>query len=430
MDLWKRWKLQMVDALRNNARVRRLAATAMFGAGLVRRGGSSTQTTVRLKRLCLAASACPNSSMQTRIEREIDSSLERVDASQLDWECVFRDARTPVIRRGVILKPYMGDRERGVIAIAFEEDLVRLVNADLDRLAKEFVVVFSPTCSPPHHLVVAAFPRMFHGDVFCTLSNLDDAAMIPRISKRYTVLPMFASSWVNPDEFVPLPWAQRDIDLLMVANFGLRKRHFAFFRALRDMPSNLRIVLVGQDQDGRTSATVRDEARLYGVGDRIEVHSDLSHQEVASMMCRARATTVFSVREGSCLAVAESMFAGAPVALLTNATIGSKAFINDRTGRLIDPAEASTQLRKFIESADRYSPREWALENISCHVSSERLNGILRDAALQRYEDWTQDIATLCRHPVPRLFRESDHQRLASEYVRVKDEIGVEFPLK
>ena len=148
------------------------------------------------------------------------------------------------------------------------------------------------------------------------------------------------------------------------------------------------------------------------------------------MMCRARATTVFSVREGSCLAVAESMFAGAPVALLTNATIGSKAFINDRTGRLIDPAEASTQLRKFIESADRYSPREWALENISCHVSSERLNGILRDAALQRYEDWTQDIATLCRHPVPRLFRESDHQRLASEYVRVKDEIGVEFPLK
>jgi len=42
---------------------------------------------------------------------------------------------------------------------------------------------------------------------------------------------------------------------------------------------------------------------------------------------------VLSRREGSCVVVAESMFADTPVALLDNAVIGSRAFINDQTGR-------------------------------------------------------------------------------------------------
>ena len=95
------------------------------------------------------------------------------------------------------------------------------------------------------------FRRSFPGPVFTLISNPNDVAVFPRMSSNLIVVPLYASSWVNPDLFEPLPKSQRSWDLLMVANFAKFKRHHAFFAALRSMPSDLRILLIGQNQDGR-----------------------------------------------------------------------------------------------------------------------------------------------------------------------------------
>src|SRR5207237_7519350 len=105
----------------------------------------------------------------------------------------------------------------------------------------------------------------------------------------------------------------------------------------------------------------------------------------------SRISLVFSRQEGACIAVAESLFADTPVGLFRNARIGSKAFINPQTGRLLDYRNLARQLRQFVEDAEQFSPRQWALRHISCHESLAVLNHVLRQAALDEGREWTRD---------------------------------------
>src|SRR5208337_4855289 len=114
------------------------------------------------------------------------------------------------------------------------------------------------------------FPAAFPGVLFSLISHAEEVDVLPAISPNYAVVPLYASSWVDPRRFQPLPRSQRDVDLIMVANFAKFKRHFALFGALRHLPRQLRVLLIGQDQDGRTAETIRDEARCYGVADRFD----------------------------------------------------------------------------------------------------------------------------------------------------------------
>lgn len=358
MGALKQFQLEMIERLRTSDISRSLVARCLLAASQFRRSSGPADATRELQRLCRAARLCSSTAMMSQIESRIGSVLDGLPAWDVDWLQIDRNSSSQRINKGVILKPFLGDHEKGVLFISFENQMLRLRNGPLEKIAEQFVVVVSPSWSPPHNVITSAFPRIFPGEMFCLISNLDDLGTIPRISERYHVVPLFASSWVDPDRFHPLPKAERDIDLLMVANFGAFKRHYAFFKALRDVPKSARIVLIGQDQDGRTRDTVYQEATYYGVGSRIEIRSNCQYEEVAEAMCRSRATTVFSLREGSCVVVAESLFADTPVALIANAAIGSSAFINGQTGRFLDPSAKTLELgQKLVESRQQSLPR-------------------------------------------------------------------------
>src|SRR5262249_33711617 len=193
----------------------------------------------------------------------------------------------------------------------------------------------------------------------------------------------------------------RDVDLIMGANFAKFKRHFALFTAIRRMPAHLRIVLIGQDQDGRTMDTIQHEARCFGVGDRFRVLSNQAYRQVVEWLCRARASVILSRREGSCVVVAESLFAGTPAAGLGNAELGSRAFLHAHPGRFLDEDRLAEQLTDFVERADSYTPRQWAVDNISCFKSTATLNSMLKRHALANGGEWTRDIVPLCWRPDP-----------------------------
>jgi len=48
-------------------------------------------------------------------------------------------------------------------------------------------------------------------------------------------------------------------------------------------------------------------------------------------------------------------------------------------------------VQRFVEESDRYSPRQWAIDNISCQRSTENLNRVLRMDALSQGRPWTRD---------------------------------------
>jgi glycosyltransferase involved in cell wall biosynthesis len=120
---------------------------------------------------------------------------------------------------------------------------------------------------------------------------------------------IFASSWVNPDIYRPRSRCERDIDLVMVANFGRYKRHHVLFSALARIPREKRpkVTLVGQPQGGRTAGILLREMDDHGVRDCITLRSRISDAEVVDILCRSKAALISSLREGYCVAAVEAM---------------------------------------------------------------------------------------------------------------------------
>jgi glycosyltransferase involved in cell wall biosynthesis len=211
----------------------------------------------------------------------------------------------------------------------------------------------------------------------------------------------------------------------MVANWSRFKRHWLLFEALKRMPRNLRVVLVGRNAPGRTSKEIREEARAFGVKQDLELHTNLEIDEVTALQCDARISVIFSNREGSCVATAESLFASTPVAMTEDSHVGSKAYINTETGVLVSRAGLAKSLERFLEESDQYAPRRWALENITCRKTSDRLNVVLKGWALRTGRSWTEPIAPLCWRYVPTHVNARDEMRLQPAVEDLRHKHGV-----
>jgi hypothetical protein len=427
MIAWlKRCAVSVEDGLRYHPRVRTSLSNLNQLRATLARADNDQARARTLCRLCASARLADEPESVERIMARIHKQVRGLEAEALDWsEFAADDSRR--IARAAILKPYMSEREKGVLFVSFESEWLKLLRFGLARpLADRYALVVAPSSSP-HNIISYVFPTVFPDPIFTLISHAEEEALLPRISPRYIVVPLYASNWVNPDLFLPLPHKQRDWDLIMVASFGKVKRHHALFAALRCMPATLRVLLVGQDQDGRNGDTILDLARCYGVADRIMLRRNARWVEVAEALCRSRLSVVLSRREGSCVVVAESLFADTPVALLEDAAIGSRAFINHDTGRFVTSDKLAKQLTEFVDAADQFRPRRWAEANISCQRSSAVLNDTIKRHMLARGEAWTRDLAPLCWRPDPWLVRPEDRRVMQTERLDLQRRFGLEI---
>lgn len=378
---------------------------------------------------CAAARCAPTDLWMQRIERGIKRRLDALP-SRVPWSWQPAPETQVEVNKSAILKPWSAD-EKGVIFISFEsqwEKLLRLGDTRLATFAAEYELVVAPTWSPPHSVTNLVFPRLFPGSLPCTISHITDLAVLPRLHPAYRPVQLFASSWVNPALYQPQPQAERDIDLLMVANFGRYKRHHALFAALAAMPRQQRprVTLIGQPHGDRTAEVLQREMQAHGVRDCITLLSRVSDPEVADALCRSKAAIITSLREGSCVAVVEAMMANTPVALLRGAHIGSSAFLNEQTGRWLDGDDLARDLRKFIDEAAHFSPRDWLLRNgVDCHSSTRVLNEHLRSLANEAGRPWTRDLAAHHWRPDPVLLDAEAIRIASSERERIKERFGL-----
>jgi glycosyltransferase involved in cell wall biosynthesis len=205
----------------------------------------------------------------------------------------------------------------------------------------------------------------------------------------FNALPFHASSWVNEVLYRP---KQKNIDILMVANFSIYKRHKLLFEALVDLPKHLNVVLIGRPLENRTPKDVLAEAAQYGVQDRFTLIEAPSNETVVDHLCRAKLVLGLSGREGSYVSLAEALFADAAVAVFANAHIGTKNYINPRTGFLLQPdLPLASQIMQCLQVVETLSPRDWAVKNISAQVNLVRLNKLLAHKARAEGKPWQYD---------------------------------------
>jgi glycosyltransferase involved in cell wall biosynthesis len=365
--------------------------------------------------------------MTRKAEAAIARQLPAIDSAQIPWAEFLPDFGQERIQKAIVLKRYVSEREKGVVFISFDNQMARLAKAAKLRLfAERYQLVLAPSWSPPHSIATYLFPRLYPDPIFCLISNPRDLDIFPRISNQYKMAPLYASNWFDPRNYTAVSAAEKDIDILMVANFGKFKRHHAFFAALRSLPRSYRIVLVGQSERGRTKETILGEAAAYGVRDRFEVRADVPYWELQGLMARARTTLVLSRREGSCVVVVESMFANTPVAIYNDAEMGSRVFVNEHTGRLLQHGHLAAQLKDFVRSSDQYEPRKWVMDHgVDCVASTQTLNRILKQDSVDNGLEWTEDIAALRWCPDPQYYQAQDADRLRPSYEEIESHCGI-----
>ena len=424
----KVWKIKVEDWLRYNPRVRRALSSWYAHKGRKLSSGDPQQIARAIDLLCKAARLADSRECLLQIEQTIKDRIQTLAGRKFNWLEFEKTSNERRIFKAVVLKPRVSDRERGVVYIPFEYQWLRLLQiSSLEEFARHYALVVIPAWSPPHCLVNYLFPAAYPDQLFCTISSQNDLEVFPRISSKNMMVPLLASNWVNPVLLKPCSFSEKDIDIIMVANWGKYKRHHVFFEALRNLPANLRVMLIGQRDGDRTAEILNAEAEAFQVAGRYELRQGLSHREVCELLPRAKISLILSKREGSCVVVTESIFANTPVGLFEDAEVGSRSFINAHTGRFLKHNDLAQQLLDFLLEAERYQPRQWALDNrIDCHGSTATLNEVLKSQALKNGEDWTQDIAPIYWGPDPLHLNPDDRDRFQPTYNDIKQRFGID----
>jgi hypothetical protein len=324
----------------------------------------------------------------------------------------------PALDRTIVLKAPGADGEKGVILVMLEPNWLRLIAGcpGLETLDDRFTFVLSTGWSNTDYGPVALAVRSLRGTVFIQACNYGEIPRLEAFSPRIRCLPTIACDWIDPGYYEPRPFHRREIDILMVANWAPFKRHWHLFEGLSRMPRDIRVAMIGQPDGPHTLESVREQARLFGVKQDIEFAECLPIERVAEYQCNSKISIILSRREGCCVAVVESLFADSPVALLRDAHVGPRAYINEQTGMLLEHARLDRQLMRFLEAADQCRARDWAMENISCFQSIGKLNTLLRDDALASGRPWTTDLKIPCWRPYPIYANPEDAEAMRPVY--------------
>jgi glycosyltransferase involved in cell wall biosynthesis len=425
-DFSRRAQIRIADGLRNSRVAWELAAAAALARSCVARTSQ--------ERLLLRAGAYRRTSfefLRKRLETHLSPRLSppRADIwrkEKIGWRRLQDQLADRVLDKSLILKSPGADGEKGVLYLSFEYNWLRLVaHYNFQKLLRKYLLVVASSWSPPDFTSLWALAHIGPDPVFLQISNSSDQERHERMPHNIRPAPIMASDWINPDFYRPRPHPQREIDILMVAGWSLIKRHWLLFRALHKMRGNLRVVLIGQDSEGRTADDVWRDAKAFGVASQIELIRDAPIGIVTDYQCNSKASIVLSAREGSCVVVTESFFADAPVAMLHNAHIGSRSYINRRTGVLLRPETMAAQLSEMVEQSATYSPRAWAMANVTCFHSTRKLNLLLRGYCCEGKLPWTRDIVPFCWRPDPIYVNDSDAVGMKLAYQDFYEQHGV-----
>ena len=380
-----------------------------------------------LNRLTLAARLGSGKRPLDRVETRLRRRLDEWSPDGFQWDRFLPGSQPRTVRKSIILKKPQPGGEKGVLFVSFEDNWLRLLrHADVTKLARDYHLIISPTWSPPHDLPLLLAVKLWPGNLFTTVSSIDDLPAFSRLSSRIITIPLLSSSWVNPDVFTPDRSQPKKYDIVMVANFALYKRHFALFRVLRDMSPEIKVVLMGRGWDGRSRDDLETEASWFGVKDRLTILEGPTDVEMVRVLSASKVSVIMSKGEGSCVAIAESLFADVPVGLLEDANVGSRVFINEQTGRFLRPRHIAEDLTLLITDYAQFHPREWMLEHgKSCRESSETLNRALKSWSAEHGEPWTVDLAPFHWRPTARYLAVEDARAMGEEYRRFEREYGV-----
>jgi len=423
----RRNKLAAVDAIRYSPAVREAAGwleflLALFSGDPVVRGSRLTRALAFASSRKLAALCTAKIHARPGIDG-VGEVWSRIVRGLPRYRNLIKER--PQMDRSIILKAPAENGEKGVLLMTFEYNWARLLiglsDDEFQWMDEHYDLVLSTSWSPTDYAVLALALSRTKGTVFVQSCNYGEIETIEGFHPRLKCLATLPCDWINPELYSPMPADERTTDIVMVANWGEFKRHWDLFRALAKMPPSLKVVLVGQQERGRTIETLRSLAKDFGVRQDLKFIESVPIEEVARQQCNAKVSVIMTRREGCCVAAAESLFAGCALAMREDAHVGPLAYINKRTGRRLGPGQLAEDLSALIRDACRLDPRAWAIENIAGEASRRKLDELLSAHACEHGRPWTLGVVLPQWRPHPTFAKEEDRESMRPAYAELHE---------
>lgn len=317
-------------------------------------------------------------------------------------------------KRMLVLKLPRDHGEKGVLYIMFSELFGLIPKAfDMEKLLKDYRLVLEPSWSGYCHNDILHYTK-YKEEIYISAAEEGDFHFISRLNSNLKPLSFGPCDWVDDRLFEACckRSSEKVYDIVMNSHWGWSKRHYVLFKTLKNLPTKMRVALIGSPWGGGTLKDVKDLAIYYGVDGQIDYFENIPYQKVIEVVSMCKLGILLSLKEGSNRAIAECLFADVPCIVLGEHVGGIKKNINLSTGRLVPESQVESAIWEMSNNLNAYSPREWALKNISCLVTTKNLNDYLKNRATACGEPWTEGIAVKTNSPELKYYHKHDEDRL------------------
>ncbi len=307
----------------------------------------------------------------------------------------FRDPSILLGGLAMVLKsPANG--EKGVILLQYSYVFplfARLFN--LQEIAKHYYIVLEPDWSgycDPNILTYCgySFP------VFVQAYEPRDAAFVLSTNSNLIPVPTSTNWWVDHRLFGKIQEIAPDMDLVVVAGWGTYKRHYQIFSALRRLRRaghRLKTLLLGYPIS-LSKEHIYLQASYHGVDDQLEIHENVPYELVNDFLNRGKVNLIWSRKEGVNREIVEGMFADVPCMVRHGFNYGYKyPYINEQTGVYASEKELPAKLLWMIQNRNRFSPRQWVMDHMTCQRAAELLFSVIGEFASTRGEPWSRPLS-------------------------------------
>jgi glycosyltransferase involved in cell wall biosynthesis len=358
------------------------------------------------------------SSVEARVIRDEFAQFPLPDRLRLRFPRPGRDPE----RQGdlIVLKaPSPTTPERGVILIKYTEAIRRFAAVyDIAAMAPKYQVVLEPSSWGYQD---DTFLMFIGSDVDAVVMSpwSEDFRFIESLQSNLKPVTIGAGDWVDPLTFSPKVGGVRLFDLVVVSSWSPVKRHRVLFDALKRlqrMGHELKVALIGYPQDW-SKDDIAALASARGVAHMCTFFDSLSHPEVAEVVSNSRLYVLLSLREGANKALYESLFCDTPVLVYRRHRGVNVSIVEPNLGMLVDNDVSLPQtILDALALAPSLQPRRWAEENTGYPVTTQRLNGVLRDLSERRGTPWVTDIVEKKNAPELRYVRAGAHKEFEASY--------------
>ncbi|WP_421845352.1 glycosyltransferase [Marinobacter sp.] len=310
------------------------------------------------------------------------------DLVEVSRRVVLKEANASpewIEKRSIVLKDPVIDEtggvlEKGVYLIKFTTTFPdAFARFNLERLLEYFHIVLEPSwagyCLPE----ILSWSSL-SAPIIVEASECEDRSLLESLDTNLVPVEFGSGDWVDPDVFRPIEAVEKEYDVIYVANFNSIKRQYVFLKALRDLDRQgvtLKAALVC-GRWGECREEILDLIRDFQLSDKITFYEGLSQPELNVLLNKSKVNILLSLKEGSNRSLFEGFFAGTPGILLSNNIGVNKEYFNSQTGVTITESDLPKTLIFFSQNWDSFSPREWAIENISPVKTTEKLENVLK----------------------------------------------------